>query len=258
LHSYDHPVIVASVELPRRRGRYGIDAPFVPLIMGGVGVLLLAAAFVIGFRLHSRLWAIVSLLAGLFMLLSVASYLYTTLAGKFLVWGELLRGLNLSGHERVLDLGCGRGMVLLMVAQMLPRGKAVGIDLWQTADQSGNAMGQTKRNAAVEGVSDRVEVRSGDLTQLPFAAGSFDIVLSSLAIHNIPSPEGRRMAIDEAVRVLKPGGRLVIVDFQGLRDYARRLRHNGMAEIEQRGLGWRFWYGGPWTASRMITAKRPS
>jgi hypothetical protein len=31
-----------------------------------------------------------------------------------------------------------------------------------------------------------------------------------------------------------------------------------MAEIEQRGLGWRFWYGGPWTASRMITAKRPS
>jgi SAM-dependent methyltransferase len=251
-------VIVASADLPRRRGRYGIDAPYVPLIMGGVGVLLLAAAFVIGFRLHYPSWAILSLLAALFMFLSVASFLYTTLAGKFMVWGELLRGLNLRGDERVLDMGCGRGAVLVMAAQMLPRGKVVGVDLWKAADQSGNAMEQTKRNATVEGVSDRIEVRTGDMTQLPLAAGSFDIVLSSLAIHNITSPEGRRMAIDEAVRVLRPGGRLLIVDFQGLRDYARRLRHNGMVEIEQRGLGWRFWYGGPWTASRLITAKRPS
>jgi len=56
------------------------------------------------------------------------------------------------------DLGCGRGAVLLMAAQQLTTGWAVGIDLWRGVDQSGNSVEATRRNAIAEGVADRVEL----------------------------------------------------------------------------------------------------
>jgi hypothetical protein len=56
------------------------------------------------------------LLAALFILAILGFYLYATLRGKFVVWAELLDQLNLRGDERILDLGCGRGAVLLMAA----------------------------------------------------------------------------------------------------------------------------------------------
>ena len=82
-------------------------------------------------------------------------------------------------------MGCGRGAVLLMAAQHLTTGRAVGVDLWRTVDQSGNSAEATRRNAVAEGVADRVELHTADMTALPFEGNSFDLVLSSLAIHNI-------------------------------------------------------------------------
>src|SRR5205085_12049945 len=111
--------------------------------------------------------------------------------GKFVVWAELLDRLGLQGADRVLDLGCGRGAVLLMVAQRLTTGRSVGVDLWRRRDQSGNAAEATRRNAIAEGVSDRVDLYTADITALPFADDSFDVVVSSLAIHNIPGQAGR-------------------------------------------------------------------
>jgi SAM-dependent methyltransferase len=92
----------------------------------------------------------------------------------------------------VLDLGCGRGAVLTAVAKRLTTGTATGIDLWGAEhDQSGNAREATLANAEIEGVSARVRVETGDMRQLTFADASFDLVVSSLAIHNIPSRAGR-------------------------------------------------------------------
>src|SRR5438270_621724 len=54
---------------------------------------------------------------------------------KFAVWAELLDRLDLRGDERLLDVGCGRGAVLLMAARRLPRGRAVGVDVWSARDQ---------------------------------------------------------------------------------------------------------------------------
>ena len=56
--------------------------------------------------------------------------LYASRRGKFVVWADLLRNLKLRGDEHVLDLGCGRGAVLLLAAEQLSTGKAVGVDLW--------------------------------------------------------------------------------------------------------------------------------
>ncbi|MEO5799332.1 MAG: class I SAM-dependent methyltransferase [Gemmatimonadales bacterium] len=234
---------------PRRRGSYGIDAPYGPAVMAVVAVLELALAISDG---KVRNW-----LAAVFVLAILAIYLHGTLRGKFVVWAELLDRLNLRGDERILDMGCGRGAVLHMAAQHLTTGRAVGVDLWRSGDQSGNSPDATQRNAVAEGVADRVELHTGDMTALPFEDNSFDLVVSSLAIHNIGERAGREKAIDEAVRVLRPGGRLMIADIRATGQYQARLATIGMRDVARRGLGWRFWWSGPWAVTGIVTATKP-
>lgn len=195
---------------------------------------------------------VLGLLATLVILALLGFYLHATLRGKFLLWAKLLDDLGLRGDERILDLGCGRGAVLLLAAQHLTTGRAIGVDLWRRVDQSGNSAEATRRNAVAEGVADRVELHTADMTALPFPDEGFDVVVSSLAIHNIPRRAGREKAIDEAVRVLRPGGRLVIADVRCTRQYQGRLVQVGMRDVGRRRLGWRF--GAP---IPIVTATKP-
>jgi arsenite methyltransferase len=234
---------------PSRRGSYGVDAPIVPVIFAVVIALNVINAAVAG---KPGL-----LLPALPLVLFGASFLYTTRRGKFVVWARLLDELKLQGDERILDMGCGRGAVLLMAAQHLTTGRAVGVDLWRSRDQSGNAADATRRNAATEGVADRIELTTGDMRALPFADDCFDLIVSSLAIHNISGAAGREKAIDEAVRILRPGGRLAIADIRATGNYAARLAKLGMDNVARRRLGWRFWWGGPWGSTYLVTATKP-
>ena len=236
-------------ETPRRRGSYGIDAPYGPAFIALVAALELALAISFG--------NVRNLLAGLFTLAILGLYLHGTLRGKFVVWAELLETLNLRGDERILDMGCGRGAVLLMAAQHLITGRAVGVDLWRSADQSGNSTEATQRNAVAEGVADRVELHTGDMLALPFDENSFDVVVSSLAIHNIGGRAGREKAIDEAARMLRSGGRLMIADVRATGQYQARLAKIGMSDVARLGLGWRFWWSGPWAVTGIVTATKP-
>jgi SAM-dependent methyltransferase len=199
-------------------------------------------------------WWLIPLAYGLFFGLSCASYVYTTRRGKFVVWAGLLSELGLTGRERVIDLGCGRGAVLIMLARLVPQGRAVGVDLWRSVDQSGNDPTSTLSNAAAEAVT--VDLITADLRALPLATGSVDVVVSSLAIHNIPDGPGRMRAVSEAARVLRPGGRLVFADFRHARAYGDQLAGLGLADVTVRDLGWRFWYGGPWGRTSAVTATR--
>src|SRR5262249_61256291 len=113
---------------------------------------------------------------------------------------------DLTGDERLLDVGCGGGAVLRMAAGRLPGGRAVGVDVWSARDQSGNAEQVTRRNADLEGVADRVELHTADMRQLPFEDGSFDVVVSSLAIHNLSGAGERAKALREAARGPRQGG----------------------------------------------------
>ena len=115
-----------------------------------------------------------------------------------MVWSRLLDTLHLTGHESILDLGCGRGAVVLIAADRLTTGEAVGVDLWRKSDQSGNGID--------------VKLVTDDLTDLPFPEATYDVVVSSLAMHNVKGAARRDRAIDETVRVLRPGGRLLIAD----------------------------------------------
>jgi ubiquinone/menaquinone biosynthesis C-methylase UbiE len=171
------------------------------------------------------------------------------------VWSDLLDGLRWNGDERILDLGCGRGAVLLAAAKRLTTGRAVGVDIWSRVDQSGNSPGVARTNAEIEGV--RVELMTADMTALPFAPDTFDVIVSNVAIHNIKGLDHRLTAIDEAVRVLRPGGKLLIADLRSTSAYAVRLESLGMSDVKRRNLGWRMWWGGPWGATRLVSATKP-
>jgi arsenite methyltransferase len=81
------------------------------------------------------------------LLLTILGFgIHTTRRGKFLVGAEIPDSPQLRGEERVLEVGCGRGAVLTMVAERLSRGRVVRIDIWRRVDQSGNGTESAERN----------------------------------------------------------------------------------------------------------------
>jgi len=138
----------------------------------------------------------------------------------------------------VLDVGCGRGLMLIGAARRLASGHATGIDLWRTEDLAGNAPEATLANAAAEGVRERVSLKTGDMCALPFGDASFDVILSQAAVHNVPEAAGRRRAVEEMARVLRPAGTILLADIRNLGDYADALRGQGLeARVEGSAIG---------------------
>jgi arsenite methyltransferase len=239
-----------------RKGTYGLDAPST-LVGFGIGVIATLIGGLLTIAAGGGVDAVWPLGICVVLILLAGLYVHASRRGKFRVWARLVDELELTGKEKVLDLGCGRGAVLFLVAQRLTSGKATGIDLWRTKDQSGNGEAAAIANAKAEGVVDKVELRTGDMTDLPFGRARFDLVVSSLALHNIKGAEGRAKAVAEAVRVLRPGGRLVLVDIAHVDAYRDTATGLGLTGAEVRGLGWQVWWGGPWVATRVLTATKP-
>jgi len=245
----------------RPRGEYGYDGDYrvlpAPVVAGIFTLVCLAvSAFaVIEAVRGSTVAGVVLGCVAAYLVAAGLCFVCFTRTGKFAVWADVLAGLDLRGDERVLDIGCGRGAVLLAVAKLLPRGRAVGVDLWR-ADQTGNHPEATWRNAELEGVRDRIGLDTGDMTRLPYADGTFDLIVSSLAIHNVPGMPGRLTAVEEAARVLTPGGRLAIADIGFTRRYAARLHDLGLQDVHRHSLGPRYWWA-PWLPTHLVTARKP-
>ncbi len=249
------------VDLRDHKADYGFDGDYravsaltVATIVGTLSAGLLASAARSLARGKPVAAAVIGA-TGASIVTTAALFIRTTRVGKFEVWAEILDGLRLRGDETLLDLGCGRGAVLLAAAKLLPNGRAIGVDIWR-ADQTDNSQQNTLRNAELEGVADRVEVRTADITDLPFDNDSFDVIVSSLVVHNIPSTEARAKAISEAARALRPGGRLVLADIWSTRRHVRQLRELGWTDARRRDLGWRMWWG-PGMGTHLVTATKP-
>jgi ubiquinone/menaquinone biosynthesis C-methylase UbiE len=90
----------------------------------------------------------------------------------------------------------------------------------------------------VVGVAARCELKTGDMREMPFDGATFDVVVSSLAIHNIVDRAGRARAIEEITRVLKPGGRIAIADLAWTHTYEQELIPLGLRDVRRSRLGW--------------------
>ncbi|WP_034216990.1 class I SAM-dependent methyltransferase [Actinoplanes subtropicus] len=222
------------------RARYGIDAPGIVRLFAvvGVGLAALSAAL---FALTAAWWGAalgtLSGLSALTFLVQCGWMLYSSLIGKRRLWARTLRELGLRGDEEVLEAGPGRGSVLVAAARVVPAGHLVGVDIWRAQDQSGNGPDALLANARAAGVAGRVEALDGDMRELPFPDAAFDLALASLAIHNLP-PGDRPGAVRELLRVVRPGGRIVILDFQATSAYAGTLREGGAADVRVSGRHW--------------------
>ena len=237
---------------------YGIDAPKLVKRFAIRGGMLIAFALALYFAnrssnpaaatsLGSMLFAI-----GLTFLIISAFMIWSSRVAKLKLRDRILDSMPWRGDESVLDVGCGRGLLLIGAAKRLKTGKATGVDVWQTDDLSGNNAASTLANAKAEGVAERIKIENADARKLPFGANSFDVVVSSLAIHNIDSSQERAKAVREIARVLKPGGRLAIYDIFHASEYAKVLQQLGLADVQLSGLSF-LWC----VPSRTVIARKP-
>lgn len=205
-------------------------------------------------------------LFGLFASLVAAPlYLYATLKGKFKVWDEILDNIPESLLRKpTLDVGCGRGMVLLKTAQRKKKllstssetPPAYGIDIFSTADQTGNSPVATYKNAAAMDVVDMAVLHTASFTEtFPFADGVFGLVTANLSIHNAQR-EGRIFAVKEMARVCAPGGRVVIVDLYGyFKDHRVALEECGWTGVDVSLVSFKMMYGV--LPCQILTATKP-
>jgi ubiquinone/menaquinone biosynthesis C-methylase UbiE len=112
----------------------------------------------------------------------------------------LVQEAALTGIERVLDMGCGAGHTALALA---PKASSV-----VAVDVTAEMVAVATRLAAERGITN-LEVRQADVSSLPFGDAEFDLVTSRLSAHHYADPQ---KALQEAARVLKPGGKFLLID----------------------------------------------
>lgn len=238
------------------RADYGVDAPGVVLrfvIVAFVGMIFaVAAPFLVKDRDLALRIASMGRSAAIWCSVCATVMVWGSRVGKLRLRDRILAELRLRGDEQVLDVGCGRGLMLLGAAKKLTSGKASGIDLWQKQDQTGNTVATTRENAQLEGVEARIELTTGDMRDLPFPAKGFDVIVSSWAIHNVYDKADRRKALLEIARVLKPGGRVRIIDIRHTDEYVTALREAGLVDVTRSRPSFLFIL-----PSRIVSARRP-
>ena len=165
-----------------------------------------------------------------FVLHSMASYYdllvaFMTLGRERELRDRLASLADVAPGESVLDVGCGTGSLALAAKRRVgPTGIVTGIDA------SPEMIERARRKAANR--ADGIHFEVARVESLPFPDESFDVVLSTLMMHHLPRPT-RERCVSEMRRVLRPGGRVLVVDFErpsnkrgGL--IARFHRHGGV------------------------------
>lgn len=125
--------------------------------------------------------------------------------GRRRSYRALLAAAGVRPGDRVLDVGCGPGYFARMLAVAAgPDGSAVGMD---AAPEMVEYAARRARRIA------NCRFQPGAAEAIPFADGSFDVVVSSLVMHHLPDAD-RARAVGEMRRVLRPGGTLLLADYQ--------------------------------------------
>ena len=250
--------MMESTAPAKGRPDYGTDATVLQRIAvyGGVALVVVGRMFVERGLMQSVNWegraGGAMIWIGLFFFLTGCVMLLGRKAGKLILRERILNSIPWRGDEQVLDVGCGRGQLLVGAAKRLQTGRAVGVDFWPQMEHNHNGAEAAMENARIEGVAERVELKNADARELPLPDASVDVVISSLAIQNIAEAAGREGAIREMARVLKPGGQLALADTRYTQEYEQILRSLGWEQPQCLSPGFI-----PGTRARLLRASKP-
>ena len=234
--------MLSPAKHPAGKTGYGVDEPrtLVELLIAGILAVVVGIIISAYTAPSSPRTADAALIGGSgvgFLILAVMAALYwSSRLGKPREMTKLVNSIPWGGEEVVLDLGCGRGLATIMAAKKMETGLAVGVDTWSKSRVSGNDPHSVLANASEEQIESRVAAVKGASVQLPFADGSFDVILSGLAIHHLVPRRHRDVLFAEIKRVLKDGGRVGILDAGNGLEYSTLLQAKGLRDIEMHRL----------------------
>lgn len=198
-----------------------------------------------------------------------AWFLVMLLAVTFFIGNGLLRAsmrldcanlpmvdLFSSDHDRVLDVGSGAGRTIIALSRVLKNQSVTAFDRFNADYINGGGKQLLQRNVAIAGLTDRVQIESGDITRMPFPAAAFDSAVSTHVMDHLGN--GKQQGLAEVFRVLKPGGRfLMVVWVPGWTSFAignvfsfhltskkqwRKLAHTAGFEVQQEGMFNGYWF----------------
>jgi ubiquinone/menaquinone biosynthesis C-methylase UbiE len=135
---------------------------------------------------------------------------------------RVLARAAIAAGDDVLDVGCGTGTLAVAAARAAPGVAVTGLD----ADAS--ILARARKKAAGAGLE--IEFDEGRSTALPYPDASFDLVLSTLFFHHLPD-DAKRQTAAELVRVLRPGGRVVVCDLGRPQDPLMRIAARATVQL---------------------------
>jgi SAM-dependent methyltransferase len=181
-----------------------------PKLVYGPGVISL-----LFFGLSFIFWPLI--FVAVFFLLICAYFAYarnrfSTAGGNVQsqVQALVLAHLDWDGSGKALDIGCGNGPLTIALAQKYLQAQITGIDYWGAHWAYSKSI--CERNAQIEGVAARLVFQKASASALPFEDGSFDAAISNLVFHEVGDTKDKREVIQEALRVVRKGGRFAFQD----------------------------------------------
>ncbi len=156
----------------------------------------------------------------------VLSYEGKGVQGKVL--DKVLSYLNWDGQGKLIDIGCGSGAMTIKAAKRFPLAQIVGMDYWGIGWDFSKK--QCENNARLERVEKQITFQKGDAANLEFPDGSFDAAVSNFVFHEVRNQPDKLALINEAFRVIKPGGLFVFEDiffskkhYGDIEDFVKKL-----------------------------------
>jgi len=222
---------------------YGLDSPGEIKSMYSRGAWTFAFGFALWFMNRTEypgpglaMFGALALVAGVFVW---AGWFMTwsSRTGKLKLRDQLVSMLALTGEEKVLDAGCGLGLMSIGIAKRLKTGKVTAVDVWNPQVLSGNAAQAAQANARAEGVADRIRFEDGDIRHFGYPTANFDVAVCCGVLHFFDEEMERDATVRELYRVVKPGGKLLIFDTSFVSRYAEILRASGASEINVTSTG---------------------
>lgn len=222
-----------------RTADYGIDKPERVRALAMVGFVLIGTGLsqFIALQGSVEVWPelilSICLWLGVLLLIVGGVMLWSSKSGKFGLSWKMLEDMKWRGREKVLDVGCGRGLLAIQAARKAPLGEVVGIDIWSQEQLSENTKEAAMENAEAERVTDRVRFEDGDVTDLRFGPNSFDKVISGFCLHAIGSRAARNKAVAHLIKLVRPGGEIAILDILHTREYKKVFVEQGLTDIRR-------------------------